>query len=226
MIRETIDYQNHINMFTGIVETVGSIIDLKNDKDNYEVTIQVEDKADFLSDCQIGDSISCSGICLTAIEFDSNKNWFKVGISIETLRRTTIEKMWTSSENAHKINLERAMGSGNHRFGGHYVQGHVDTIAEVVEAVEEGDSVNFKYKLRDIENVKYIVEKGFITVDGASLTITNVDDDKGTFGVSMIKHTRDVLAKRPIGTFINVEVDVTGKMIAKQVDLYMKKYTK
>lgn len=211
-------------MFTGIVETVGSIIDFKNDIDNYEVTIQVENKDDFLSDCLIGDSISCSGICLTVIEFDSEKNWFKVGISIETLRRTTIEKMWSNSEN--KINLERAMGSGNHRFGGHYVQGHVDTIAEVVEAVEEGDSVNFKYKLRDIEYIKYVVEKGFITVDGASLTVTNVDDDQGTFGVSMIKHTRDVLAQRPLGTFVNIEVDVTGKMIAKQVDLYMKKFMK
>lgn len=168
-------------MFTGIVETVGSIIDLKNDIDNYEVTIQVENKDDFLSDCLIGDSISCSGICLTVIEFDSDKNWFKVGISIETLRRTTIEKMWSNSEN--KINLERAMGSGNHRFGGHYVQGHIDTIAEVVEAAEEGDSVNFKYKLRDIEYIKYVVEKGFITVDGASLTVTNVDDDEGTFGL-------------------------------------------
>lgn len=211
-------------MFTGIVETAGSIIDFKNDIDNYEVTIQVENKDDFLSDCLIGDSISCSGICLTVIEFDSEKNWFKVGISIETLRRTTIEKMWSNSEN--KINLERAMGSGNHRFGGHYVQGHVDTIAEVVEAVEEGDSVNFKYKLRDIEYIKYVVEKGFITVDGASLTVTNVDDDQGTFGVSMIKHTRDVLAQRPLGTFVNIEVDVTGKMIAKQVDLYMKKFMK
>ncbi|KAL6932701.1 hypothetical protein ACO0OL_004183 [Hanseniaspora opuntiae] len=211
-------------MFTGIVETVGSIIDLKNDIDNYEVTIQVENKDDFLSDCLIGDSISCSGICLTVIEFDSDKNWFKVGISIETLRRTTIEKMWSNSEN--KINLERAMGSGNHRFGGHYVQGHIDTIAEVVEAVEEGDSVNFKYKLRDNEYIKYVVEKGFITVDGASLTVTNVDDDEGTFGVSMIKHTRDVLAQRPLDTFVNIEVDVTGKMIAKQVDLYMKKFMK
>lgn len=211
-------------MFTGIVETVGSIIDFKNDIDNYEVTIQVENKDDFLSDCLIGDSISCSGICLTVIEFDSDKNWFKVGISIETLRRTTIENMWSNSEN--RINLERAMGSGNHRFGGHYVQGHVDTIAEIVEAVEEGDSVNFKYKLRDIEYIKYVVEKGFITVDGASLTVTNVDDEQGTFGVSMIKHTRDLLAQRPLGTFVNIEVDVTSKMIAKQVDLYMKKFMK
>lgn len=211
-------------MFTGIVETTGSIKNLQNNKDNFEVTIQVHDHATFLSDCQIGDSIACSGICLTVIEFDSSENWFKVGISMETLRRTTIEQMWTKVGDS--INLERAMGSGNHRFGGHYVQGHVDTVAEVVDAVEEGDSVNFKYKLRDPEFTKFIVEKGFITVDGASLTVTVVEDDEATFGVSMIKHTREVLSKRPIGTFVNIEVDVTGKMIAKQVELYMKKFTK
>ena len=211
-------------MFTGIVETTGFVKELNNNKENFEVTIQVNDHPTFLSDCQIGDSIACSGICLTVIEFDSKENWFKVGISLETLRRTTIEKMWTKIGDT--INLERAMGTGNQRFGGHYVQGHVDTIAEVVSAEQEGDSVNFKYKLRDLENVKYIVEKGFITVDGASLTVTFVDDDEGIFGVSMINHTRSVLCKRDIGTFVNIEVDVTGKMIAKQVELYMKKFTK
>lgn len=211
-------------MFTGIVETTGFIKHIKDSRDNYEITIQVNDAAEFLSDCQIGDSISCSGICLTVIEFDIQQSFFKVGISIETLRRTTIEQMWTKVGDV--INLERAMGTGNQRFGGHYVQGHVDTIAEVVAAEEEGDSVNFKYKLRDLEYVKYIVEKGFITVDGASLTVTFVNDDDGVFGVSMIKHTRDVLSKRPVGTYVNIEVDVTGKLIAKQVELYMKKFTK
>ncbi|XBW34562.1 hypothetical protein QEN19_000125 [Hanseniaspora menglaensis] len=211
-------------MFTGIVETTGTLKNIHNDRNNFEVTVQVENHEIFLSDCQIGDSISCSGICLTVIEFDAKENWFKLGISVETLRRTTIEKMWTNAGDS--INLERAMGSGNHRFGGHYVQGHVDTIAEIIAADEEGDSVNFKYKLRDLEYTKYIVEKGYLTVDGASLTVTFVDDNLGVFGVSMIKHTREVLAKRPIGSFVNIEVDLTGKMIAKQVELYMNKFTK
>lgn len=212
-------------MFTGIVETQGTISKVQNNPDNFIVTINVTG-TDFLSDCHVGDSISCCGICLTVIEFSNESTtesaWFKVGISQETLRRTSIEKMWKEKS---KLNLERAMGMGNHRFGGHYVQGHVDTVATVIEKDSEGDSINHGFQLRDKEYEEFIVEKGFITVDGASLTVTKVEPE-GKFWISMIKHTQEVLVPREIGDQVNIEVDLTGKLIAKQVKLYMDKYMK
>ncbi|KAH3901007.1 riboflavin synthase SCDLUD_002472 [Saccharomycodes ludwigii] len=207
-------------MFTGIIETQGVIKAIDKNPDNFSVEIEIpKDKESFLEDCHIGDSISCGGICLTVISFTSNS--FRVGISQETLRRTNIEKMWQSIPNAH-VNLERAMGHGNTRFGGHYVQGHIDTVATIISKESEGDSINYGFELRDPEYEQYIVEKGFITIDGASLTVTKIEGPK--FWISMIKHTQGILCPREIGDLVNIEVDLTGKLISKQVKLYLGKH--
>lgn len=175
------------------------------------VSIIIRDATEILNDCHIGDSISCNGICLTVTEFD--KDSFKVGISPETIARTNV----ASWQPGQKINLERAV-SQEVRFGGHYVQGHIDSVASIVSIVPEGNSLVFGFQLRDAQYNKFIVEKGFVCIDGTSLTVTNVDDN-GTFYIAMIRHTQEVVVMplKKIGDLVNIEVDLTGKLIEKQI---------
>ncbi|ODQ79757.1 hypothetical protein BABINDRAFT_161457 [Babjeviella inositovora NRRL Y-12698] len=136
----------------------------------------------------------------------------------ETLRRSNLGELKTGS----KVNLERAI-SGEVRFGGHFVQGHVDTIATIESITPDANSLRFSFKMRDVENINYVVEKGFISLDGTSLTVTEVDFDKATFGIMMVAYTQDkvVMATKKVGETINVEVDLTGKLIARQIEALM-----
>lgn len=204
-------------MFTGIVEQIGTVLNFHNYDESESggkgTSVTISDADRVLEDCHIGDSIAVNGICLTVTEFD--KNTFKVGVSPETIKRTNIAS-WTKGS---KVNLERAV-SQDVRFGGHYVQGHVDTVAKIVSKAPEGNSIIFGFKLRDAEFNKFIVEKGFICIDGTSLTITKVDSDD-TFYISMIKHTQQhvTMPLKFIDDEVNIEVDLTGKIIEKQVSL-------
>ncbi|SMN19971.1 similar to Saccharomyces cerevisiae YBR256C RIB5 Riboflavin synthase [Maudiozyma saulgeensis] len=204
-------------MFTGIVELMGTVAEY-NPQDNSAsggqgVSVTIKGASAILNDCHIGDSIACNGICLTVTEFD--KDTFKVGISPETIVRTDVSDWVTGT----RINLERAV-SQEVRFGGHYVQGHVDTVANIVSVTPEGNSLVFGFKLRDSQYEKFIVEKGFICIDGTSLTVTQVDAD-GTFYIAMIAHTQDVVVMplKKIGSLVNIEVDLTGKLIEKQISV-------
>lgn len=204
-------------MFTGIVEHIGTVLDY-NSFDETEsggqgVSVSITDAEPVLGDCHVGDSIAVNGICLTVTEFDHKT--FKVGISPETIKRTNVASWKPGS----KVNLERAVGQ-DVRFGGHYVQGHVDTVATVVCKKPEGNSIIFGFRLKDSQFSKFIVEKGFICIDGTSLTVTNVDPDE-TFYISMIKHTQEnvIMPLKEIGAEVNIEVDLTGKIIEKQVSL-------
>lgn len=208
-------------MFTGIVECMGTIKSYK-EQDNSQsggngISVVITDCSQILTDCHIGDSISVNGICLTVTEFDANE--FKVGISPETVDRTTI-KNW---KEGNKINLERAL-SNEVRFGGHYVQGHVDCVANIVNEEAVANSIVYSFQLRN-ENrrfIDYIVEKGFVCIDGVSLTITYVDDKEAIFKIAMIKHTQEnvILPLRQLDQ-VNIEVDLTGKIIEKQIVNYM-----
>lgn len=204
-------------MFTGIVEQIGTVLEYHNYDDSESggkgVSVTITDASQVLGDCHIGDSIAINGICLTVTEF--NENTFKVGISPETIKRSNVAS-WTKGS---KVNLERAV-SQDVRFGGHYVQGHVDTVATIVSKEPEGNSIIFGFKLRDSEYNKFIVEKGFICIDGTSLTIIKVDHNEAFF-ISMIKHTQEnvVMPLKSIGDEVNIEVDLTGKIIEKQVTL-------
>ncbi|CAB4254053.1 similar to Saccharomyces cerevisiae YBR256C RIB5 Riboflavin synthase [Maudiozyma barnettii] len=204
-------------MFTGIVELMGTVAEY-NLQDNSAsggqgVSVTIKGASAILNDCHIGDSIACNGICLTVTAFD--KDTFKVGISPETIVRTDVAD-WVAGT---RINLERAV-SQDVRFGGHYVQGHVDTVASIVSVTPEGNSLVFGFKLRDSQYEKFIVEKGFICIDGTSLTVTQVDAD-GTFYIAMIAHTQDVVVMplKKIGSLVNIEVDLTGKLIEKQISV-------
>lgn len=170
---------------------------------------------DILGDCHLGDSISVNGTCLTVTEFD--KDAFKIGVAPETLRRTNLGSLKEGSG----VNLERALRPDT-RMGGHSVQGHVDTIAEIVETREDGNAISFRMKPREKDVLRYIVEKGFICLDGASLTITAVNDDEGWFEIMMIAYTQEkvVMGQKKQGDDVNVEVDMAGKYVEKSVAAY------
>lgn len=110
------------------------------------------------------------------------------------------------------------------RMGGHFVQGHVDTIADIVAVTPDGNAKTFRFKPRDTRVLQHIVEKGFITIDGASLTVTKVEDGpEGWWEVMLIAYTQErvVTANKKVGDTINVEVDVVGKIVEKSVHGYL-----
>jgi riboflavin synthase len=179
-------------------------------------SLTVSDCAEILTDAHLGDSISINGTCLTITEFD--KTSFKFGVAPETLRRTNLGSLREGS----KVNLERAVGADT-RMGGHFVQGHVDTTATILSVTPDGNALTFKLKPRAAEDgssiLRYVVEKGYITLDGASLTVTKVDDAEGWFEIMLIAYSQDKLVttnKKP-GEEVNVEIDLVGKLVEKSV---------
>merc|ERR1712230_268182 len=203
-------------MFTGIVESIGIVSRLVQHDESSSggggTSLTISNCADVLVDANLGDSISINGTCLTVTEF--SKDEFKVGVSPETLRRTNLGSLREGSQ----VNLERAV-SASTRMGGHFVQGHVDTVATVVSVTPDGNALTFRLQPREKGVLRYIVEKGYITLDGASLTITNVNDEQAWFEVMLIAYTQErvVLAKKQAGEEVNVEIDVVGKLVEKSV---------
>ncbi|KAK1822243.1 Riboflavin synthase alpha chain [Friedmanniomyces endolithicus] len=206
-------------MFTGIVETIGTVSQLIKHDDSSSggsgTSLTISSCASILTDAHLGDSISINGTCLTVTEF--SKDDFKVGVSPETLRRTNLGSLKEGSG----VNLERAV-SASTRMGGHFVQGHVDTIAVVAETREDGNAITFRLQPRERSVLRYIVEKGYVTLDGASLTVTAVDDEEGWWEVMMIAYTQEkvVMGKKRKGDDVNVEVDMVGKYVEKSVAAY------
>lgn len=209
-------------MFTGIVETMGTVRRVEeldtsqSGGDGYSLVIG--DAKDVLGDCHVGDSISCNGVCLTVTEFDEDT--FKAGLAPETLQRSNLGELRPGDA----INLERAM-SASTRFGGHVVQGHVDTVATIVNLERDENSVRVTLEPRDPSVLLYVVEKGFITLDGTSLTITALDDDKRTFSVMLIAYTQSkvVLGSKKVGDHVNVEADILGKLVERQMSAHVQK---
>lgn len=207
-------------MFTGIVEILGTVSKLekldKTASGGGGTSLTIVGAEEILGDCHEGDSISVNGTCLTVTEFD--KSTFKVGVAPETLRRTNLGTLKEGSQ----VNLERAV-SAHTRMGGHFVQGHVDTIATILSVTQDGNAKTFRFQPRDRSVLRYIVEKGFITVDGASLTVTNVQDGPdGWWEVMLVAYTQErvVTATKQPGDAVNVEVDMVGKYVEKNVAAY------
>lgn len=185
-------------MFTGIVEEVGAIA--RRSGPDIAILAKV-----VLEKIQIGDSIAVNGACLTVTSFD--EKGFTAQVSPETAERTTLG----AARPGDAVNLERAMAMGD-RFGGHFVQGHVDGIGQVYSIRNQADFSLWQFRAPD-EVARYLVPKGSIAVDGISLTI--VEPAADTFGVAIIPETinRTILsAKRP-GDPVNLEADVIGKHI-------------
>ncbi|RFU30594.1 Riboflavin synthase, partial [Scytalidium lignicola] len=202
-------------MFTGIVEIIGTVSELDSHDETGGTSLTITNAAEILTDCHLGDSISVNGTCLTVTEFD--KSSFKVGVAPETLRRTNLGSLKQGS----KVNLERAV-SASTRMGGHFVQGHVDTIATILKIEPDGNAFTFRLQPRDRGVLRYVVEKGYITLDGASLTITKVNDVEGWWEVMLISYTQErvVMASKKPGDDVNVETDQIGKYVEKAVQGY------
>jgi riboflavin synthase len=194
-------------MFTGIVEEVGEIVDVRQSGEVVVLTV----RGPLVSgDAAHGDSIAVNGCCLTVADPDGAAgDSFRLELVPETLKRTSLGAAAAGS----RVNLERALQAGG-RFGGHIVQGHVDGVGTLLERRpgERSDEVRFSLPA---ELARYVVEKGSITVDGVSLTVAATDGD--TFSVALIPTTLadTTLGLRKPGDPVNLEVDVLAKYVEK-----------
>lgn len=189
-------------MFTGIIEEVGQIVQIKKQGEFAVVAVKAKK---VLTDVQLGDSIAVNGICLTVTSF--TKEQFTADVMSETLKRTSLGELGINSP----VNLERAMAA-NGRFGGHIVSGHIDGIGSVVEITPVDNAIWYRIKTAP-KLMRYIIEKGSITIDGISLTVVDVNDE--SFRVSIIPHTikETNLGSKKIGSLVNLENDFVGKYI-------------
>lgn len=198
-------------MFSGIVETIGYITAIKMQDGCKLLSITPSTPLDDLS---VGDSISINGICLTVTQFSATQ--FNVTVVPETLRLTNLDVL----ELYHPVNLERSLKMGN-RISGHYVQGHVDGIGEILE-ISQDDKAALLVKISLPETLaKYVVNKGYITLDGMSITVIEATPDWLT--VTFIPHTQAVtiISQYSVGRKINIEVDIFGKYIEKIVGAFI-----
>ena len=194
-------------MFTGIVEELGRVAAIQELPDN-AIRITIEGPI-VLSDANLGDSICVNGVCLTVAE--QTGDVFTADVMSETINRTTIGDLLAGSQ----VNLERPVTLAT-RLGGHLVQGHVDAVG-TVSAREHSENWDVVTITPPKDLLKYVVEKGSITIDGTSLTVSAVTDS--TFSVSLIPATleKTTLGIRQIGDRVNLEVDVLAKYVEKLV---------
>jgi riboflavin synthase len=184
-------------MFTGIVEELGTVVSREGPRLRIGAKTVLEDVA-------LGASIAVNGTCLTVVDWSSDEGWWEADVVDESYARTSLGALAPG----HPVNLERPVRLSD-RLGGHLVQGHVDGVGEIVTAAPD-------LRVRcDRALLRYVVEKGSITVDGISLTIAAVHDDG--FGVAVIPHTMEVttLGHKVPGDPVNVEVDVTAKYVER-----------
>lgn len=187
-------------MFTGIVEEVGRV------KDTGPGRLVIA-AATVLEDLKVSDSIAINGTCLTVVARDSDS--FAVNVVPETLRRTNLGSLRPGDP----VNLERPLAVQG-RLGGHIVQGHVDGTGVVDSIASEGEALLVRFRA-PAAIMRYVVEKGFIAVDGTSLTVVNCDSQ--SFLVTIIPYTRDHtnLGTRKVGDVVNLEVDIIAKYVER-----------
>ncbi len=193
-------------MFSGIVEEVGKVVSFDGR------TLAVSAKS-VLADLKLSESICVAGACLTVVKRD--KGTFTVETVPETVQRTNFKAL----KPGMGVNLERALALGD-RLGGHMVQGHVDGTGEVAWTKPDGNSVRVGFKA-PANMMRYIVEKGFIAVDGVSLTIVDVSADG--FSIALIPYTREhtTFSERKTGDTVNLEADVTAKYVERLIGPYV-----
>lgn len=191
-------------MFTGIIEEIGKITAVNKGQRSSQLWIQGEL---IMADLKLGDSVAVNGVCLTVSEL-KGRQWL-ADVMSETLKRSNLGELKPGSP----VNLERAMPA-NGRFGGHLVAGHIDGTGQISQISQDENAILFE--IRTAPGVlHYIIEKGSITIDGISLTVTAVDDE--SFGVSIIPHTvkHTILGTRKKGDRVNLENDMVGKYLEK-----------
>lgn len=191
-------------MFTGIIEEVGTIKDIKKGIKSAVLTIQ----GDVVTEkTKVGDSIAVNGVCLTVTSL--SQNIFTADVMAETMRRTSLGLLSKGS----RVNLERAMAADG-RFGGHIVSGHIDGTGRISDFTREDNAVWVTISA-DSGILRYIIEKGSIAIDGISLTVAYVDNR--VFKVSLIPHTakETTLLTKKTGDLVNLENDIIGKYVEK-----------
>jgi riboflavin synthase len=185
-------------MFTGIIEDVGKVVSVQTGK-------LVITAGDVLHGLKLGGSIAVNGVCLTITSLNTSS--FSVDVMAETLRRTNLGLL-TAGE---KVNLERPL-TLEVPLGGHLVQGHIDATGKIVSNRQDGEAILMKFDA-PIEVMRYVVEKGFIAVDGISLTV--VAKDNNSFQVSIVDYTgqHTTLCDKQVGSLVNLEVDIIAKYV-------------
>lgn len=191
-----------IEIFTGIIEEIGRLADIKKEKDLYTLKISCKK---VLEGTKRGDSIATNGVCLTVTELGDD--FYKAEVMVETINSTNFKTLSLGE----LLNLERALSPAK-RLDGHIVQGHVDGVGEIVNILKRGHEIVYRIKF-DSDNFKYIAEKGSIALDGISLTVSKVGENY--FEVSIIPTTiADTnLASKKLGEKINIETDIIGRYV-------------
>lgn len=191
-----------IKIFTGIIEEIGSLSDIKKEIDLYSLRVSCKK---VLEGTKIGESIATNGVCLTVTEL--GEDFYKADVMVETIKSTTFKNL----KRGEKLNLERALSPAK-RLDGHIVQGHVDGLGEIISILNHGNEIVYRIKF-DSDNFKYIAPKGSISLDGISLTVSRVGEKY--FEVSIIPTTiRDTnLINKKVGDMINIETDIIGRYV-------------
>ncbi len=194
-------------MFSGIVEEIGTI-EARDDRTG-GVTLTIQAKT-VLGGAAIGDSIAVNGACLTVVRYDDTT--FDVEMAPETLRKTSLDQCGSGDG----VNLERSL-LANGRVGGHFVQGHVDCTAEITAMEPDGEGTIITFR-PPTDFMRYIVPKGYVAIDGMSLTV--VDTGPDWFTISVIAHTRTVTVVQQYTPqrLVNLEVDILGKYVEKLLE--------
>ncbi|HKK19337.1 MAG TPA: riboflavin synthase [Opitutales bacterium] len=191
-------------MFTGIVEETGSVISFEAGAKAWRLVVEANE---VMKDVNLGDSVAVNGCCLTVVSIEGRQIAFD--LLEESVRLTSIQEVGPGG----KVNLERALLPTT-RMGGHFVSGHVDGMG-LIEAIEPRGQDRFFRIKPEVKNLKYIVHKGSITVDGISLTVAEVDEEG--FAIWLIPHTMEVTnlhTKKP-GDHVNLEYDLIAKYVEK-----------
>ena len=191
-------------MFTGIIEEIGTVKGVK--RGNRSVVLEVQAKK-VLEDLKVGDSVATNGVCLTVTSFTGSV--FCADVMPETMQRSNLGEL----RSGDRVNLERALAL-NGRLGGHIVSGHIDGTGKIVGREKDENAIWISVAASS-ELLRYIVDKGSITIDGISLTVVSVND--AGFTVSIIPHTQDetTLVKKKIGDTVNLENDIVAKYVEK-----------
>lgn len=193
-----------INIFTGLVEEMGKVLSITSGDKSVQLKIQCKK---VLENAKLGDSIATNGTCLTAIEIGSD--YFVADCMHETIKRTNLKRLKSGSI----VNLEKSITLST-PLGGHLVTGDVDCEGRIVSIEKDGIAKIYTIEIEP-RFMKYIVEKGRVSIDGASLSIVGYKDN--TLSVSLIPHTQEMitLGKKKTGDYVNIETDLIGKYIER-----------
>lgn len=193
-------------MFTGIVTDLGTVTTVTKTGD-WRFEIQTGFATDTID---LGASICCSGVCLTVVEIGSD--WFACDVSEETISKTTLSSWATGTS----VNLERSLKVGD-EMGGHIVSGHVDGVGKLLSSAPEGDSLRMTFEAPS-DLMRFIAIKGSITINGVSLTVNTVENER--FGVNIVSHTQDVttLGKMKPNDPVNLEIDMLARYVARFIE--------